>query len=251
VIGSEPSPPDWDELAPEGLAGVLDPADAAGGKNRLIDRAQKRAIVKHGGSVRGRQVLDFGCGNGRLSGWLVARGATVHGVDTSPEMVAQSRKQVPEASFEVLDPERVQLGSRSYDLVLSAGVLCFLPEMQLTKSLAAMRESLRPGGRIVALEKVSDGTPGLGWTLEQYRRCFVQAHLELREPRVVRLGFSGVLGFTARRPYFARLPILPAILELEARRHVGKGFADGQYADYLFIAKSGATTPTSPLEQEI
>ena len=228
---------DWDALAPHGLAGVIDPADPEGVKNGLIDRVQKHAIAKRGGSVEGKRVLDFGCGNGRLADWLTQRGAIVHGVDTSKEMIAEARKRAPRASFDVLDPDRLDLGPEPYDLTLSVGVLCFLPEEQLVRSLSAMRDTLSEGGRMVMIEKVSDGTPGRGWTLAHYHGCLAQAKLSLRHVDAIRLGFSRALGLTARRAFLTRLPLLPDVLALEARRNVAKGFAGGQYADYLFLAE--------------
>jgi ubiquinone/menaquinone biosynthesis C-methylase UbiE len=44
------------------------------------------------GDLRGRRVLDVGCGTGRLAAALVERGAKVWGVDSSPEMLAQARE---------------------------------------------------------------------------------------------------------------------------------------------------------------
>jgi ubiquinone/menaquinone biosynthesis C-methylase UbiE len=44
------------------------------------------------GDLRGRRVLDVGCGTGRLAAALAERGAKVWGVDSSPEMLAQARE---------------------------------------------------------------------------------------------------------------------------------------------------------------
>ena len=43
------------------------------------------------GDLRGRRVLDVGCGTGRLALALAERGAKVWGVDSSEEMLAQAR----------------------------------------------------------------------------------------------------------------------------------------------------------------
>ena len=236
---------DWDALARLDLGGVLDPADAAGGKNRLIDRAQKRALMVHSGPFEGLRVLDFGCGNGRVSEWLVEHGATVHGIDPSPAMVERAREQVPEATFDVLDPRSPKVGD-AYDIALTVGVLGFLPERELVGALSTMRGSLRPGGRVVALEKVSAGAPGRGWTLDHYRRCFTEAGLTIGDWHIVRLGFSSILGLVSKWPRLAGLPLLPFLVELEAKRNIDKALTGGNYADYVFVARpsADAATPT-------
>jgi ubiquinone/menaquinone biosynthesis C-methylase UbiE len=46
------------------------------------------------GGLRGRRVLDVGCGTGRLAAALAERGAKVWGVEPSGEMLAQARTAV-------------------------------------------------------------------------------------------------------------------------------------------------------------
>ena len=48
-------------------------------------------ILMAEGDLRGRRVLDVGCGTGRLAVALAERGAKVWGVDPSEEMLAQAR----------------------------------------------------------------------------------------------------------------------------------------------------------------
>ncbi len=53
-------------------------------------------LVVHEADLRGRRVLDLGCGTGRLSSALAEQGiARVWGVDASPEMLAVAREKVP------------------------------------------------------------------------------------------------------------------------------------------------------------
>ncbi len=78
--------PDYGRLAPS--YDELRPADDNWWQ--LFD-----ALVRVG-DLRGRRVLDVGCGTGRLAAALAERaGAKVWGLDSSPEMLERARAQVP------------------------------------------------------------------------------------------------------------------------------------------------------------
>lgn len=48
-------------------------------------------------------ILDVGCGPGHVARYLASRGATVEGVDLSPEMIAEACASHPELAFRVGD----------------------------------------------------------------------------------------------------------------------------------------------------
>jgi ubiquinone/menaquinone biosynthesis C-methylase UbiE len=80
------------------------------------------------GRVRGKRVLDVGCGTGRHSVWLAQRGADVVGVDFSKGMLAKACERAGRAGvaaeFFVHDASRpLPLAARSFDVVLSCLVL--------------------------------------------------------------------------------------------------------------------------------
>ena len=53
-------------------------------------------LLVNAGDLRGRRVLDVGCGTGTLATWLAEHAAArVWGVDASPEMLAVAREKVP------------------------------------------------------------------------------------------------------------------------------------------------------------
>ena len=54
------------------------------------------ALLVKAGDLRGRRVLDVGCGTGTLAAWLAEHAAArVWGVDPSPEMLAVARSKGP------------------------------------------------------------------------------------------------------------------------------------------------------------
>jgi len=103
------------------------------------------------GDVRGLKVLDAGCGPGIVSEIMAREGATVMGLDVTPEMVELARERCRglSAEFSVADlalPLR-SLEGGSFDRVICALVLDYVAE--LTPVLREFRRVTRPGGILV------------------------------------------------------------------------------------------------------
>lgn len=126
--------------------------------NRAIHREQSMALEPWLQVTAGTRVLDVGCGVGRWSRLLAARGAQVTGVDLSPTMIAQARQRAAadgiadRCRFLVQDLSKLDAG-KHYDIVLGVTVLQhILDSAALQAALAAMTLHLAPGGRMVILE---------------------------------------------------------------------------------------------------
>lgn len=129
------------------------------------ERARNRAIyplecaLSLLGDVRGKRVLDVGCGLGGNSLLLAHWGATVHGIDISSESVAvatQRAQQLGLASrttFEATPFESVAATGRQYDIIWSAAFLHHVLD-RLPIVLRSMRALLATGGTAVLLEPV-------------------------------------------------------------------------------------------------
>jgi SAM-dependent methyltransferase len=76
------------------------PRAASYDRIRPVDRNWLNAfeLVVREADLRGRRVLDIGCGTGRFTAPLAERGiARAWGVDASPEMLAVAREKLPES----------------------------------------------------------------------------------------------------------------------------------------------------------
>lgn len=94
----------------------------------------------------GEQILDLGCGDGQLSARIAAAGATVVGVDASPQMAAAARARgivADEGSAETLP-----YASGSFEAVFSNAALHWVADQDAM--MAQVRRVLKPGGRFVA-----------------------------------------------------------------------------------------------------
>lgn len=107
----------------------------------------------------GARVLDYGCGGGNNSVFLLQKGYSVTGVDVAPSfrnLVAKNLElhhldQSNLASFGLIDPSSTTLDfpDNHFDFVLSNQVLYYLPDEQHLKNVCReLRRVLRPGGTV-------------------------------------------------------------------------------------------------------
>jgi len=97
------------------------------------------------------QLLDVGCGDGKLSARMAAQlpHGAVLGVDASADMVAFARREFgaaawPNLRFEVVDARRLDFDAR-FDRVVSFNALHWVP--QQSDALRGIRAALKPQGR--------------------------------------------------------------------------------------------------------
>jgi trans-aconitate methyltransferase len=96
----------------------------------------------------GERILDVGCGTGHLTAKIANSGATVVGIDSSPEMVGRARATYPHLDVRVGDVTALELDGPPFDAVFSNAVLHWVPRAD--EAAACMYRALRPGGRFVA-----------------------------------------------------------------------------------------------------
>jgi SAM-dependent methyltransferase len=153
----------WEERARrfaaegDGLAAVCS-YGMPGFYNRMIDFSQRLALEPWFEVRPGTRVLDVGCGVGRWSRLLAARGAFVTGVDLSPTMIEQSTQRTAAAGlsdrcrFLVQDSTELDAGT-PFDLVLGVTVLQhILDPLALRAAVERMADHLASTGRMILLE---------------------------------------------------------------------------------------------------
>lgn len=105
------------------------------------------------GDLRGKRVLDYGCGHGMAAVVLARQGADVTAFDLSPGYVREAGERaaangVP-VRFVVADGERLPFADHSFDAVWGSAILHHL---DLAKAGAELRRVLTPGGVAVFCE---------------------------------------------------------------------------------------------------
>jgi SAM-dependent methyltransferase len=99
--------------------------------------------------VRGRSVLEAGCGAGRFTELLLAAGARVLACDLSEavEVNAQNCGGRAEHFVAQADILRLPVAPQSFDFVLALGVVQHTPRPE--EAIAALARCVRPGGLLV------------------------------------------------------------------------------------------------------
>ena len=185
-----------DPLLPPRRLGLPVPAPVLG--ERIVE-----LIKQEGGLDRSSDVLDIGCGPGRiavpLARWM-SPSATYEGFDVMPKSIAWCRKAItpryPNFRFQVADvtngeynPRGSQRASEytfpyadaSFDVALATSLFTHLKPFESQRYLGETARTLRPGGRLVGTwscstsasrrrsRRGSSAVPGCSWTAG--RRC--------------------------------------------------------------------------------
>jgi trans-aconitate 2-methyltransferase len=95
----------------------------------------------------GERILDVGCGTGQLTSEIARSGAQVTGLDSSPDMLADARKNFLGLSFVLADAADFDF-PEPFDAVFSNAALHWVKNAEGAASSIA--RALRPGGRFVA-----------------------------------------------------------------------------------------------------
>jgi demethylmenaquinone methyltransferase/2-methoxy-6-polyprenyl-1,4-benzoquinol methylase len=153
-------------------------------------------LFEHTGSLEGLNVLEPGCGTGRLTEILsdrVGKEGSVTALDISPKMIAEVRRRAANrANIEThLCPvEHYPMEENDYDLILCHQVFPHFNDKK--KVLKILSKTLKPNGRLIIihfinLKEINDRHRKAGTAVEmdmmpeenEMRRLFDEAGLEV------------------------------------------------------------------------
>jgi SAM-dependent methyltransferase len=141
----------WDAAAPAYLA--EHGADLGDSDFLWCPEGLREADARLLGDVRGRRVLEIGCGSAPCSRWLRREGADVVALDLSAGMLARAAELNRATGLDVpllqADAGALPVADGAVDLACSAfGGLPFVADVE--GALREVTRVLRPGGRFVA-----------------------------------------------------------------------------------------------------
>lgn len=109
---------------------------------------ENRFILQQLGEVRGKYLLDLGCGAGENSVYFASRGARCVASDYSPGMVEVALKLAEanqvQVEGRVVNAMAIDVPDNTFDIVYASNLLHHIPDPKLT--LREMHRVLKPGG---------------------------------------------------------------------------------------------------------
>jgi len=181
-------------------------------ERRKLYRAAMRSLEAE--PLRGRRVLDYGCGPADFGLWMATEGAEVTLLDLSPAAIELGLKRARASGVTVrgiaADASRLDmLRNADFDLVFACAALHHT--LKYTGALAELARVMRPGARLV-LAETWGGNP----LLNAARRARARLAGEAREQG------EGIIFSTAElhalEPYFGHLHVEPMHLLAMAKR---------------------------------
>lgn len=101
------------------------------------------------GDLRGRRVLDVGCGTGRFAAYLADQhGAKVWGIDREPKMIEVAKARGSRAEYRVAEAERLPFRDGWFE---RATMQLVVHHVERPRAFAELHRALGPGGRYACM----------------------------------------------------------------------------------------------------
>lgn len=114
----------------------------------ISDYTELPAVLSLVGDIKGQKVLDAGCGPGRHSRKLIAKGAHVTGIDVSREMVSIAREYCEgRGEFLTANFEQARFKRASFDVVIAS--LSLMYSRDINPVIRNFSRWLKPHGRLI------------------------------------------------------------------------------------------------------
>ncbi len=112
-------------------------------------------------NLNGRDVLDLGCGEGRYSRIMQAKGATVSGIDPVPQFIAHARSLDTTSTYVEGTAESLPFADNSFNVVLS--YLSIVDIEDLGAAAQEIRRVIRDGGELIIATLSNMASTTSGW----------------------------------------------------------------------------------------
>jgi ubiquinone/menaquinone biosynthesis C-methylase UbiE len=152
---------------------------------------ENRFILRQLGDVRGKSLLDVGCGAGENSVYFATRGAQCVAADYSPGMVDVALKLAEQNGVQVkghvVNAMDIDFPDHTFDVVYASNLLHHIPDPKL--AIAEMHRVLKPGGQLCFWDPMKHNP-----VINVYRRMATDVRTEDETPLDI-----GIIDFVRSR----------------------------------------------------
>jgi cyclopropane fatty-acyl-phospholipid synthase-like methyltransferase len=137
---------------------MIDESNGYDGIAEIYIKGRGRAVNGIGASTarawaqtfnKGSIVLDLGCGTGiPVTKILIETGLKAYALDASPKMVEDFRQNFPDVPVARESVERSTFFDRTFDGIISVGLMFLLPEENQRLLIPKMATALNHGGKL-------------------------------------------------------------------------------------------------------
>ncbi len=114
-----------------------------------------KTLLKHV-SLAGKEVLEVGCGEGRLTMKYFGRAKSLVAIDPLQSSIRVAKRKAPKGpkspEFRVMRAEKLAFPDESFDIVFFTWSLCCIDVPAMGRALDEAWRVLRPGGTLVNLQ---------------------------------------------------------------------------------------------------
>jgi len=135
----------YDECAERFLSSRTTETGITGFQNREIEQPIMFQLVPQ--NLKGKKLLDIGCGPGIHLKKYLERGAEGFGIDISRKMIELAKKYCSSANFKVGSIYQLEFEDSSFDIITASLVLDHVQDFE--KSLKEINRVLKQGGLFV------------------------------------------------------------------------------------------------------
>lgn len=114
-------------------------------------------IVQELAPIAGKRILDVGCGKGALLRRLAEHGADAIGVDPAAATLTQNGSS-SDLRIETAGAEKLPFADGAFDAAVLLNSFHHVPVELMDAALAEVARVVKPGGKIVIIEPLAEGT---------------------------------------------------------------------------------------------
>ncbi len=149
------------------------------------EKVMQFQLMKFVSLLKGKRVLDAGCGVGRDVEYLMEDGLEVKGVDISENMIKQAKKNVSKGKFEVMDFRKMKFKDGSFDGIWAMASVYHIPNKEIVDTFKEFFRVLDKAGLLYVSvyegegsEERKDPTVGEVRTFYSYKEDEMKEKLE-------------------------------------------------------------------------